>query len=130
MEVEQAIRRRRECEACGFRFTTHERVEAATLIVLKKDGKRETFSIEKLRKGIGKALEKRPITDIQMEDFLAKIERELNAGGASEITSKEIGRVVLERLRRLDDVAYLRFASVYKSFDTIDSFKKELENIT
>lgn len=127
---EQVIRRRRECESCGFRFTTYERIEAATLVVIKKNGERESFSSEKLKVGIERALEKRPITGVEMDDFIGLIERDLRSKGANEIKSSEIGDVVLERLKGLDDVAYLRFASVYKSFDDIDSFKKELENIS
>lgn len=127
---EQVIRRRRECEACGFRFTTYERIEAATLVVVKKDGTKESFSSEKLKVGIERALEKRPITGVEMEDFIHLIERNLKSRGTNEIKSSEIGDAVLSKLKELDDVAYLRFASVYKSFDDIDSFKKELESIS
>lgn len=127
---EQVIRRRRECESCGFRFTTYERIEAATLVVVKKDGTKESFSSEKLKVGIERALEKRPITGVEMEDFITLIERSLKARGTNEIKSSEIGDVVLLKLKDLDDVAYLRFASVYKSFNDVDSFKKELENIS
>ncbi len=129
-EGEDVIRRRRECGACDFRFTTYERIEVASLVVLKKDGKKESFSREKLKYGIEKALEKRPISDAQIEDFVSIIERDLKARGLTEIKSKEVGDVVLAGLKKLDDVAYVRFASVYKSFETIDSFKKELEKIS
>jgi len=129
-EGEQLIRRRRECDACGFRFTTYERIEAATLIVIKKDKTREFFSREKLAIGIEKALEKRPISDIKVEEFINFVERELRSQGLSEMSSTDIGDFVLSELKKLDDVAYLRFASVYKSFDDIDSFKKELEKIS
>lgn len=129
-ETEQVIRRRRECESCGFRFTTYERIEAAALTVVKKDGTKESFSSEKLKVGIERALEKRPITGVEMEDFIKLIERSLKSRGTNEIKSSEIGDVVLSKLKGLDDVAYLRFASVYKSFETIDSFKEELENIS
>jgi len=128
-DSDQVIRRRRECESCGFRFTTYERIEAATLVVVKKDGEKESFSSEKLKVGIERALEKRPITGVQMDDFISMIERELKSGSANEIKSSEIGDIVLLKLKELDDVAYLRFASVYKSFNDVDSFKKELENI-
>ena len=128
-DSDQVIRRRRECESCGFRFTTYERIEAATLVVVKKDGEKESFSSEKLKVGIERALEKRPITGVQMDDFISMIERELKSGSANEIKSSEIGDIVLSKLKELDDVAYLRFASVYKSFNDVDSFKKELENI-
>jgi len=130
VEGEQTIRRRRECEDCGFRFTTYERVEAAILTVLKKDGTRETFSGEKLRAGLERALEKRPITDIKVEIFISEIEKKLKSAGVNEIKSSEIGDMVLKKLKELDDVAYLRFASVYKSFETVESFKKELEKIS
>ena len=128
-DSDQVIRRRRECESCGFRFTTYERIEAATLVVVKKDGEKESFSSEKLKVGIERALEKRPITGVQIDDFISMIERELKSGSANEIKSSEIGDIVLSKLKELDDVAYLRFASVYKSFNDVDSFKKELENI-
>ena len=129
-EGEQIIRRRRECESCGFRFTTYERIEAASLIVLKKDKAKEFFTREKLAVGIEKALEKRPISEIQIEEFINSVEREVKSQGLTEIKSSEIGDLVLAELKKLDDVAYLRFASVYKSFETIESFKKELEKIS
>jgi transcriptional repressor NrdR len=130
VEGEQVIRRRRECEGCGFRFTTYERVETALLVVIKKDGTKESFSREKMAIGIVKALEKRPITGIQIEDFTSSVERKVKSQGLSEIKSSKIGDFVLEGLRQMDDVAYLRFASVYKSFKDVDSFKKELEKIS
>ena len=129
-EGEQIIRRRRECETCSFRFTTYERIESAILTVIKKNGQKESFSKEKLKKGIERALEKRPITGVEMDQFVNEIEKEIRAGGTSEVKSKEIGNTVLRRLKELDDVAYLRFASVYKSFKDIDSFKKELDKIS
>ncbi len=130
VEGEQLIRRRRECEACGFRFTTYERLEVASLVVIKKDKSRQPFLREKLGDGIRKALEKRPISEVQINDFISSLEEDLRAQGKTEIESKEIGDLVLKRLKTLDDVAYLRFASVYKSFDDIASFKKELDNIS
>lgn len=130
VEGEQLIRRRRECESCGFRFTTYERLEVATLVVTKKDKNKEPFIREKLAGGIRKALEKRPISEVQIEEFISSIEEDLRSRGKNEITSKEIGDLVMSRLKALDDVAYLRFASVYKSFSNIASFKKELEKIS
>lgn len=130
VEGEQVIRRRRECEGCSFRFTTYERVETALLTVIKKDGTKEFFSREKMMIGIEKALEKRPITVIQVEGFINDIERKVKSQGLSEIKSSKIGDFVLEGLRKMDDVAYLRFASVYKSFKDVESFKKELEKIS
>ncbi|RJO61395.1 transcriptional repressor NrdR [candidate division WS5 bacterium] len=129
-ENESVIRRRRECEACGFRFTTYERVETAILTVIKKNGQKESFSEEKLKKGIERALEKRPVTGVEMDKLVEDIERELRSEGISEVKSSKIGDIVLSKLKKLDDVAYMRFASVYKSFETIDSFKKELEKIS
>lgn len=130
VEGEQLIRRRRECEGCGFRFTTYERLEVATLVVAKKDKSKEPFIREKLAGGIRKALEKRPISEVQIEEFISSIEEDLRSRGKNEISSKEIGDLVMSRLKELDDVAYLRFASVYKSFSNIASFKKELEKIS
>lgn len=129
-EGEQIIRRRRECESCSFRFTTYERIEAASLVVIKKDKTREVFTREKLAVGIEKALEKRPISEIQIEEFINSTEREIRSQGITEIKSSEIGDFVLAELKKLDDVAYLRFASVYKSFENVESFKKELEKIS
>lgn len=130
LDIEKAVRRRRECASCSFRFTTYERIEPSSLTVIKKDKTRELFSKDKLRGGIEKALEKRPISTVQVEGFIDAIERELKSRGESEIKSADIGNLVLERLKELDDVAYLRFASVYKSFKDIESFKKELEKIS
>ncbi len=130
VEGDQVIRRRRECESCGFRFTTYERVEVAALTVVKKDGSKETFSADKLKSGIERALVKCPISGMEMDKFIQDIERDLKSGGVNEIKSQQIGDTVLKKLKDLDEVAYLRFASVYKSFDGLDSFKKELENIT
>lgn len=130
VEGEQTIRRRRECEECNSRFTTYERAEVALLTVLKKDGSRESFSEEKLRAGLERALEKRPISDIQIESFIEEIEMTLRSGGQGEVKSSEIGDMVLKKLKALDDIAYLRFASVYKSFKDVESFKRELEKIS
>lgn len=129
VEGEEVIRRRRECEFCSFRFTTYERVEVPSLTILKKDGEKESFSAEKLKGGIERALEKRPITGASTDKFVEDIEKELKSKGLTEIKSSEIGDIVLAKLKDLDDVAYVRFASVYKSFETIESFKKELERL-
>jgi len=128
-DSEQVVRRRRECESCGFRFTTYERIEAASLVVLKKNGGKESFSSEKLKVGIERALEKRPITGMAMEKFVENIEKELKSSGEGEVESAKIGELVLSGLKDLDEVAYMRFASVYKSFDTAESFKEELEGL-
>lgn len=123
----KAIRRRRECEKCQARFSTYEEMEILRLTVVKKDGSKEDYDRRKIESGIRKALEKRPVGDEQIEKIIGDIEFEIHSKGEAEITSKEIGRIVLEKLKIVDDVGYLRFASVYKSFKTADSFVKEAE---
>ena len=123
----KAIRRRRECEHCHSRFSTYEEIEILRLNVVKKDGSREDYDRKKIESGIKKALEKRPVTDEQIEKIIGDIEFEIYSKGEAEIGSKEIGRIILEKLKTVDDVGYLRFASVYKSFKTADSFVKEAE---
>jgi transcriptional repressor NrdR len=123
----KAIRRRRECEKCKARFSTYEEMEILRLTVVKKDGSREDYDRKKIESGLQKALEKRPVNEEQIEKILGDIEFEIYSQGETEITSKEIGRIVLEKLKEVDDVGYLRFASVYKSFKTADSFVKEAE---
>ena len=129
IENEPAIRRRRECLACGFRFTTYERPESPALVVIKKDGTKESYSREKLAKGIEKALEKRPFSEPQVALYIEEVEKEIYALGGNEIESKKIGDLVLAKLRSIDEVAYLRFVSVYKSFDNVNLFKKEAEEL-
>ena len=129
IEGEAAIRRRRECTDCGFRFTTYERPEAPTLTVIKKDGHKEIYSRDKLIKGVVKALEKRPVSDPEIESLIASIEKGIYCTGETEVKSTKIGDLVLAKLKEIDSVAYLRFASVYKSFDTIETFKKEAEEL-
>jgi len=128
-DSELAIRRRRECNDCSFRFTTYERLEVPTLIVIKKDGHREQFSREKLASGIYRALEKRPIEEADIDTLIDEIEKEAHSQGINEVASTEIGNEVMEKLLKVDEVAYLRFASVYKSFNDLDSFVKELKVI-
>ncbi|MEA2900292.1 MAG: transcriptional repressor NrdR [Actinomycetota bacterium] len=120
-----AIRRRRECLACGRRFTTFERVEEAPLIVLKRSGSGQPFSRSKLVAGMRAAAKNRPIGDDQLEAVAVEIEEQARLK-APEVTSAEVGRLVLDRLRRLDEVAYLRFASVYKVFEEPGDFQREL----
>jgi len=129
VEGEVAIRRRRECTACGFRFTTYERPEAPSMSVVKKDKNKELYSREKLAKGINKALEKRPVTAAEIEDLVKGLEKEIYSTGETEVESSKIGNLVLKKLKDIDRVAYLRFASVYKAFDTIDTFKREAEEL-
>ncbi|MDO8529089.1 MAG: transcriptional regulator NrdR [bacterium] len=126
----KAIRRRRECEKCRARFSTYEEVEIMRLAVAKKDGRKEEYDKKKIEAGIRRALEKRPINEEKIEKIVGDIEYEIKAKESDEITSKEIGRIVLEKLKEIDDVAYLRFASVYKSFGSAESFKKEVDKIT
>jgi len=121
-------RRRRECEKCQSRFSTYEEVELLRLSVLKKDGKREEYDKHKLEHSIRKALAKRPVTDEKIAKLMGDIELSIQALEKSEVATKEIGKIVLAKLRDLDEVAYVRFASVYKSFGSIESFKKELDS--
>ncbi len=129
IENEPAIRRRRECADCSFRFTTYERLEVPTLTVIKKSGHKEPFSREKLASGIYRALEKRPVEDSATAELIACIERDLRATGETEVSSDKIGETVMDRLLHLDEVAYLRFASVYRSFSTLEAFADELKKI-
>ena len=123
-----SIRRRRECLACGRRFSTYERVELTGFSVIKKDGRREAFDREKLRGGITKACEKRPIPTEEIEKCVSGVEAELWNYADREVPVSAIGELVMERLRRLDKVAYIRFASVYREFTDLKSFEKELRS--
>jgi transcriptional repressor NrdR len=127
-DSDKAIRRRRECADCKFRFTTFERMEAGNFIVAKKDGTREPYDREKLKRGIWRACEKRKITDEQVENALNQLETAW-ANHGKEITTDLIGEDVMDTLRDLDDVAYIRFASVYRQFQDLESFKKELQKL-
>ncbi len=122
------IRRRRECEKCKFRFTTFERIEKSHFIVIKKDGAREPYQREKIEAGIWKSCEKRPVTEAQVEEVLNDLEDKLSAHG-KEIPSDLIGEYMMDALKKLDEVAYIRFASVYRQFKDVDSFKKELSKL-
>lgn len=122
------IRRRRECEKCGFRFTTFEKIETVNFIVIKKDGSREPYSREKVEKGIWKACEKRPVTEQQVSDIINELESKWSGFG-KEVPSATIGEDVMEALKQLDEVAYIRFASVYRHFKDLESFKKELSKL-
>ena len=129
LENGSTIRRRRECEACGHRFTTYERPEGARLIVVKRDGSREEFEREKLRAGLLKALQKRPVTLDRVEGALDEIELTLRARGDAEVPSTEIGRLATEALRDLDQLAYIRFASVYHAYDDIETLQREVDRL-
>lgn len=123
----EGIRRRRECLACGRRFTTYEEIEEMRLIVVKKDEQREPFDRSKILKGMLTACEKRPVSVAQLEEAVDQIERALYNRGDKEVRSVEIGDLVIEKLRRLDQVAYIRFASVYRQFEDVTQFKELVE---
>ncbi len=125
----EAIRRRRSCTGCGYRFTTYERVEKPQLIVIKKDGIRELFNREKLLAGLYRACEKTPVTSLQLEGLVSDIEKELHACGDQEVSAAKLGEMIMERLSQLNEVAYVRFASVYRRFKDIAGFEKELLQI-
>lgn len=122
----QAIRRRRMCNGCGHRFTTYERLERPQLIIIKNDGTRELFSRSKLLAGLYRACEKTPVSSLQLEQVVDAIEQELYACGEQEVSSRRIGELVMDNLARLNEVAYVRFASVYRRFKDIKSFEQEL----
>jgi transcriptional repressor NrdR len=126
---EASIRRRRECETCGTRFTTYERIEAPRLIVVKRDGVRQEFDREKLVSGLRKALTRRPFPEDAAEQAADQIEVQLRAGGATEVDSAEIGKLAMAKLRALDHIAYIRFASVYQSFEDLETLKREVDNL-
>lgn len=129
IEEGRSIRRRRECESCDFRFTTFERIEEVPLIVVKKEGTREEYSRDKLMRGLIRACEKRPVALEQLENIAVEIERELRNRGTSEVKSDEIGEMVMDRLADVDEVAYVRFASVYRQFKDISVFLDELKDL-
>jgi transcriptional repressor NrdR len=124
-----AIRRRRECLSCGRRFTTYEYVEEMPLMVVKKDGRREAFDRKKISSGIQKACEKRPIAPEKIETVVSSIEREIYRKFEREVASKNIGELIMDRLAGLDEVAYVRFASVYRQFKDVNQFMAELKGL-
>ncbi len=125
----RTIRRRRECLNCEKRFTTYEKVEAVLPMVVKKDGRREPFNHEKIRAGIQKACQKRPISINKIDDFVDSLGQLFQEGGHREINSSDIGESVIEKLKEWDDVAYVRFASVYRQFKDINEFMTELKDL-
>lgn len=125
----QAIRRRRSCPVCGCRFTTYERIERPQLIVIKNDGTRELFNRDKLLAGLYRACEKTSVTGMELESLVADIEKQLYGCGESEVPSTKIGQLVMEALAPLNEVAYVRFASVYRRFKDIAGFERELSHI-
>jgi transcriptional repressor NrdR len=124
-----SIRRRRECLKCNKRFTTYEYIELTPIYVKKKDGRLEKFDRSKIKKGIVKALEKRPVDHEQIEEILDAIEEKIRRIGTEEIESKVIGEIVMDSLKEIDHVAYIRFASVYRSFTDVSSFQEEVKNL-
>jgi transcriptional repressor NrdR len=126
---QQAVRRRRKCDGCGQRFTTYERVEWTLPTVIKRDGRREPFKVEKIRVGVELACQKRPVPAPRMDALIAAVERYFAERGEREVTTRRIGEEVLSRLRNLDEVAYVRFASVYREFSDVRQFFTELEQL-
>lgn len=125
------IRRRRECLSCGYRFTSYERIEEKPLMVIKRDGRRQPFDPQKLEKGIQRALEKRPVSTNMMENLVTEIEDQavMQAKSSREISTSDLGELVLQRLNEIDKVAYIRFASVYKHFENLDEFINEVNKV-
>ncbi len=126
-ETSNSVRRRRECLDCGSRFTTYERIEAPALYIIKKDQRREEFSREKLISGLRKALEKRPLPAGAIEKLADEIEVELRRSGRKKVPSRTVGELVMERLRRLDRIAYIRFASVYRDFKDVEELERKVK---
>ena len=124
-----AIRRRRECLSCSSRFTTYEKVELLPLLVIKKDGTREAYSQEKLLGGLMKACEKRPVSSEQLEQIVTYVENQIQNTAKREISTNDIGEMVLLKLKEIDEVAYVRFASVYRQFKDVNSFMEELQDM-
>ncbi|MBQ6807823.1 MAG: transcriptional repressor NrdR [Firmicutes bacterium] len=129
VEEGRSIRRRRECLACGKRFTTYERVEELPLIVVKNDGSRELFEPNKVLNGLLRACDKRAVPTSVLENVVADVERELSNNLEREVSSKEIGELVIKRLRSIDQVAYVRFASVYRKFEDVSTFIDEIRSL-
>lgn len=129
-EDQTTIRRRRECDQCQKRFTTYERIEGIELKVIKKDGNKEDFSRDKLKRGIIKATWKRPVSMSDIEQIIDEVEAKLRQKEGSEVKSWEVGNLVLNRLKKLDALSYLLFASVYRDFESLDDFAEEIEKLT
>ena len=127
-----SIRRRRECLSCGYRFTSYEKIDEKPLMVVKRDGRREIFDLEKLERGIQRSLQKRPVSQKQIEELIHQIEDEavIRAKNNREINAEELGDLVLSKLFEIDGVGYVRFASVYRMFEDVDEFIREIEKLT
>ena len=128
-EVGEGIRRRRECQACAQRFTTYEQVAKVNLLVVKRDGRREPFDRQKLFEGIRRACTKRPVSSERIEQLVSHIESSLYSLGQAEVSSRIIGEMVMERLREIDDVAYVRFASVYRTISDLEAFRRQVDEM-
>ena len=126
---QNSIRRRRECLKCGKRFTTYEMVESSPILVIKNDGSRQTFDPQKIKRGIIKACEKRPVSMNQIDEIILIIERQINNSLAQEVKSSEIGEMVMNKLKSIDEISYVRFAAVYRKFKDITTFISFLNNI-
>ena len=124
-----SIRRRRECLNCGKRFTTYEKVETIPVLVVKKDGSRELFDIEKIKRGVIRSCEKRPVSLESIERLAASVESQIMENASQEVSTTEIGEIVISKLKDLDEVAYVRFASVYRQFKDINTFMQELNKL-
>ena len=129
LDESATIRRRRECTVCATRFTTYERVEAARLVIVKRDGTRQEFDRDKLAAGLRKALTRRPVPETAAETAADAIEAELRAAGVTEVPSSRVGALAMEALRSLDQIAYIRFASVYQSFEDLEDLKREVDTL-
>jgi transcriptional repressor NrdR len=129
-ESKEAIRRRRECASCGQRFTTYEKIEEIPITVVKRDGSTELFHPDKLLRGLTRACTKRRVPVERLQGVVADIERQLREESVYEVPSERIGKMALERLQQVDLVAYVRFASVYRQFESVEEFKEELESLT
>ena len=125
----ESVRRRRRCTACQHRYTTYERLERPHLVVVKRDGTRQLYNRDKLLTGVMRACEKTPVTSIQIDGLVANVEKALYESGEQEVPSLVIGRLIMEELAGLNDVAYVRFASVYRQFTDLESFERELNNL-
>ena len=130
LPAENALRRRRTCNACGKRFTSYERIEAEELRVIKKDGRRERYEREKVKNGMLIALEKRPVTPEMVDEAVDRVERAIRTCDSAEVKSTEIGKLVMRELRKLDKVAYVRFASIYKDFAGLEEFVREIKSVS
>ncbi len=124
-----SIRRRRECLKCNFRYSTYEEMEILDLTILKSNNKKEPYSRDKLIKGLKKALEKRPITENNFKKLINSIERDIQANNKNEVSTEKIGKIIMNQLKKIDKVAYIRFASVYQSFEDIEEFAQELDKL-